>query len=124
MTIRLFFLIITSVGLSSFAQIFMKIGVSDPQFRAAFFNGVHIQSIWTIAANWYVLLGLSMYVLSVGFWLAVLSKVDVTFAYPFVGLGFILTMLFGWLFLQESVGITRVIGTLIIVFGVILVSRS
>ena len=33
----------------------------------------------------------------------VLTKVDVSFAYPFVGLGFILTMLFGYLMLGMGI---------------------
>jgi drug/metabolite transporter (DMT)-like permease len=65
-----------------------------------------------------------MYVLGAGLWLLVLSKVDVSLAYPFVGLGFIMTMLLGWLFLHEGVGVERIIGTLLIAGGVVLVSRS
>ena len=45
-------------------------------------------------------------------------------AYPFVGLGFVMTMLLGWAFLNEDIGLLRIVGTLLIVAGVVLVSRS
>lgn len=68
--------------------------------------------------------GLALYALGAIVWLFVLAKVDVSFAYPFVGLGFILTMLLGWWWLNEPVDLTRVVGTLLVASGVFLVSRS
>ncbi|EGL53322.1 hypothetical protein MAMP_00820 [Methylophaga aminisulfidivorans MP] len=57
------------------------------------------------------------------FWLYVLTRVDVSRAYPFVGLGFIGTMLFAHFFLQEPITIQKLAGTLLIVSGVVLLAR-
>jgi drug/metabolite transporter (DMT)-like permease len=76
----------------------------------------------TIATNLHIVLGLGMYVAGAGLWLLVLSRADISLAYPFVGLGFVLTMLLGWLFLGEQVGLTRVIGTFLVVAGVYLIA--
>ena len=54
----------------------------------------------------------------------VLAKVDVSLAYPFVGVGFIVTMVLGWLLLQEPVGLTRITGTLLVAIGAYLVAQS
>lgn len=124
MTFKVFFLIITCVTLSAVSQMVMKMGMSSPQIQTALANGFKLGAAWDVATNLYVFLGLSMYVMGAGLWLLVLSKVDVSMAYPFVGLGFVMTMILGWLFLQENVGMIRISGTLLIVLGVILVSRS
>jgi multidrug transporter EmrE-like cation transporter len=68
--------------------------------------------------------GLFAYVASAGVWLYVLSQLEVSKAYPFVGLGFVLTMLFAYLFLNEPITALKLTGTLLIVSGVVLVSLS
>jgi drug/metabolite transporter (DMT)-like permease len=124
MTLKTFSLIITCVSLSALSQMIMKVGMSSPQIQSALSSGLGVDTAWKVATNMFVVLGLGLYVFGAGLWLYVLSRVDVTVAYPFVGLGFILTMLLGWLFLHEGVGLLRLGGTLLIVAGVVLVSRS
>ena len=77
-----------------------------------------------MAPNPFVVGGLALYALGAVVWLAVLAKVDVSAAYPFVGLGFILTMVMGYWFFGEPLSTNRVLGTLLIVSGVVLVARS
>jgi multidrug transporter EmrE-like cation transporter len=50
--------------------------------------------------------------------------VQVSLAYPFVGLGFVLTMLLGWAIHGDSLSVARVAGTLIISLGVVILARS
>lgn len=57
-------------------------------------------------------------------WLFVLSRVEVSFAYPFVALGFVLTAIMGRLFFQDSFSIEKAAGTALIILGVVLMSRS
>jgi drug/metabolite transporter (DMT)-like permease len=67
--------------------------------------------------------GLVLYVASAGVWLGVLSRWEVSKAYPLVGLGFVLTLGVGWA-LGEQVGALRVAGVVLIAAGVVLVSQS
>ena len=71
----------------------------------------------------YVLGGFLLYGLGAVVWLAVLSKWDVSKAYPLVGLGFVFTVGIGFL-IGEQVTTPRVIGVLLICSGVFLVGRS
>jgi drug/metabolite transporter (DMT)-like permease len=112
------------VTLSALSQLIMKVGMSSTETQTALAKGIRLETFQAIAVNGYVLLGLAMYVIGAGFWLLVLSKSDVSLAYPFVGIGFIIIMLLGWLFLQENIGTFRVLGTLLIAIGVYLVSQS
>ena len=124
MTIKLFLLVITCVTIGALAQLAMKIGMSGPVVQATLASGVGANIVWTIMRSPLVIGGLFAYVIGAGLWLLVLSKADLSLVFPFTGLGFILTMLFGWLFLNENVGFDRMMGTLIIAFGAYLVAKS
>jgi len=124
MNAKLLVLIIGSVSLSALAQLFLKLGMSDHTVQQALGQGSSYEAIRTVVSNLHVLAGLALYALGAAVWLLVLAKVDVSFAYPFVGLGFILTMLLGWLLLAEPVGAARVTGTMLVALGVYLVSTS
>jgi len=79
--------------------------------------------VLTIVSAPFVWLGLFMYFCGALVWLLVLARLDVSLAYPFVGLGFILTMFLGFFLLNETVSLTRIGGTLLVVLGVVLISR-
>jgi multidrug transporter EmrE-like cation transporter len=117
-------LILVSVSLSAIAQLVLKLGMSGARVQSTLGGDSVVDSLMTVMTDGRVLLGLFIYGVGVILWLWVLSQTDLSFAYPFVGIGFILTMLFGAVFLSEPVGITRISGTLLIVAGVVLVSQS
>ncbi len=115
-------LILFSVSLSVLAQILLKQGMSSPNVHASFNNGL-TTGVMTVLTNLFVLGGLTAYVSSAAIWLGVLAKVDVSKAYPFVGLGFIGTMLFAYWFLNEPLTLSKAVGTLLILLGVIIISK-
>ena len=65
-----------------------------------------------------------MMVISMGSHLFVLSRVEISFAYPFLGLSFVLITLWGFFMLGEDVNLWRVTGVFLICAGVILVAKS
>jgi multidrug transporter EmrE-like cation transporter len=69
-------------------------------------------------------LGLTLFGISAVFWLVVLSRVDLSVAYPLVGLSYIVVVLFSKLFLQEQVTALRWLGVLVIALGITLVGLS
>lgn len=118
-------LIILSVTLSALAQITMKSGMSSEHIqRELAESNSALQIAFQVASNGYVVLGIGFYGLSAILWLLVLAKLDVSLAYPFVGLGFILTMVLSFMFLGEPISSLKVFGTLLVVAGVILVAQS
>jgi drug/metabolite transporter (DMT)-like permease len=68
--------------------------------------------------------GLGLFVLSAAVWLVVLSKVSLSFAYPFVSLTYVLILLFDRLVLHDTVSGLRWAGVALIVAGIVLVSRT
>ncbi len=117
-------LIFVSVAMTTTAQILLKVGMSLPGVEQAVYEGRLVDKFLAVALNLPVVSGVVLYVGSLIVWLFVLAKVDVTYAYPFVGLGFLLTMAFGFLFLEEQMSLSRIGGTVLVAAGVLLVGRS
>ena len=119
-----FFLVLVSVLLSSIAQIVLKEGMSSAAVLSAASQGVNMRMAIVIASNIKVLSGLLIYFASAAVWLFVLSRIAVGFAYPFVGLGFVVTMLLAWLVRGEVPSSPQIVGTLTICLGVTLMARA
>lgn len=117
-------LILTSVSLSAMAQLFLKAGMSSPSATQALLRGQIAPVIVEISTNIWLLTGLVIYFVGALIWLLVLARVEVSQAYPFVGIGFILTMVFGRILMGDHVTAIRVIGTLMVAGGVALIARS
>ncbi len=116
-------LILFSVSCSAIAQIFLKLGMSQPAVLKELATGDHLMLAASIIGNGWVLGGLALYFFGAAVWLFVLARVDVSFAYPFVGLGFIVTLLLGRIVMGDVVTLTRVIGTVLVSTGVLLIAR-
>jgi drug/metabolite transporter (DMT)-like permease len=69
-------------------------------------------------------LGLTLCGISALFWLVVLSRIDLSVAYPFVGLSYIIVVLFSRLFLNEQVTALRWLGVVVVAVGIAIVGLS
>ena len=115
-------LIFISVLLASGSQLVLKIGMTSAAVQDALAMrregligpGSLLIGIGTHPA---VLAGLVCFGLSAVVWLFVLSKIDVSQAYPCVALGIVLTTLGGGLLLGEEISVTRWLGLAVIVGG-------
>lgn len=118
-------LILLSVAFSAFAQIALKAGMAAPAVQRALLDGAgKVAAVGVIAFNPFILLGLFLYFASAAIWLLVLARVEVSFAYPFVALGFVLTAVLGRLVFQDSFSAAKIIGTLLIMAGVVVLARG
>lgn len=115
--------IVASVAMSAVAQILMKYGMSRPAMQRALAGPV-AGALWQIATSPGVIGGLLVFGISVCAWLYVLSRVDVSYAYPFVSLGMVLTVASGWLLLGEALPPARILGLALIIAGVMIVAAT
>lgn len=76
------------------------------------------------ATNLHVLFGLLCYGLGFMVWLVVLSKAEVSYAYPLISLGYVFTALLARAIFGEAVGTTRLAGIFVTCLGVLLIARS
>jgi drug/metabolite transporter (DMT)-like permease len=80
--------------------------------------------IATLALNPMIVGGLAVYVLGTLFWLVALSRLDLSYAYPFASLNYVLVLLASWLFLGELPSPTRLAGVALICLGVCAIART
>lgn len=120
---NIFLIAIASVAISVMAQFSLKMGMSSPAIREALSTAGGAHSAMAVATNKFVLLGFLLYGIGALVWLAVLSKWEVSKAYPLVGLGFVFTLLIGFS-LGEQVSMPRAFGAVLICAGVFVVSKT
>jgi len=111
-------LAVLCVMLSAAAQLAMKVGMAPPAG-----SGVGNTYLHALTSPW-VWAGMGLYGLSAVAWLWVLSRLDVSLAYPLVSLGFVLTMAAGVLWLGEPWSWQRAGGALLIVAGVLMMAAD
>jgi len=80
--------------------------------------------LWRIGTNPYVIAGLAIYVTGTVFWLVALSRVDLSYAYPFASLSYVVMLAAAWLLFKEDLSPMRLAGTGVVFLGVLLISRS
>lgn len=116
-------LILTSVSLNALAQILLKLGmVRIGRFDLA--AGQIASILPKVVLSPFIVGGMACYAISIGLWLVVLSRVDVSAAYPFNSVGFVIAAVVGYWFFGESIGVARITGIALICAGVVLISSS
>lgn len=77
------------------------------------------------SATWHshlwILCGLGVYALGTGFWVLCLADLDLSYAYPFTGLTYVLVLGASWLLFDESLTVQRLVGVLAICLGVAMI---
>lgn len=113
-----------SVSITAVAQIVLKAGMAGAAVQAALSGRPSIPMLFTILFQPAVFLGLALYFLAALIWLIVLSRIEVSTAYPFVAVGFVLTAVLGRLFFHETMSLAKVAGILLICSGVAVLARA
>jgi drug/metabolite transporter (DMT)-like permease len=119
-----FLLILASIIASVAGQYVLKTGAGQLGTLGVeqAHNGLAIA--FKAATNPWIIGGLGCYALGAVSWIVVLTRVPLSWAYPILALNQILILLVAWLFLGETVSAQRWCGALLVVAGVIMVSRS
>src|SRR6185436_19903809 len=98
---------------NSMSQILLKHGMNT--IGKFDFGG---ESLWKMAPvvglNPYVISGLAVLVFSMGMHLMALSRVDLSFAYPFLSVSYVLVLLAGYFWFGEPINAARIGGVALI----------
>ncbi len=119
-------LILFDVLVSVAGQLTLKRGMMEVgKIDAAFFANP-LAGVWRMFTTTpLVLLGLAMYGVGAFIWLIVLSRANLSYAYPMIALTYVLVPLAAWLFLNEpAIPPLRWAGMVLIIIGVALVAQS
>lgn len=108
-------LILLNVVLLTSGQLLWKKGLTAA-------GGLSLSNILQVFISPLVAAGLLLYVVATVVWFAVLSKADLSYAYPLQSIAYIVGMIAAWLILKEVIPLNRWVGVLIIMIGVAVVS--
>jgi multidrug transporter EmrE-like cation transporter len=78
----------------------------------------------SLVLNPLVVVGLAIYLVGTLFWLVALSRLDLSYAYPFASLNYILVLISAWFILGEVPSSTRLVGVALISLGVCAIART
>jgi multidrug transporter EmrE-like cation transporter len=117
-------LVLFSVFLATAGQLLLKTGMA----KVGYIDGERLSNpmalIGDVLRTWQVVAGLAVFVLSAMSWLVVMSRVPLSFAYPFVGITYVLLALFGKFVIHEHVPSLRWLGVALIVAGIVVVGKT
>ncbi len=116
-------LILFTVTTNAAAQIMLKRGMMQLGPLAIGNDGV-IMTVFSVVFQPWVFFGLSTFVISMMSHLYVLSRVELSFAYPFLSLAYVMVTAYAFFIFGEDVGALRVAGIGLICAGTVLVAMS
>lgn len=114
--------IIIAVVIGIVGQILIKKGLNS--IENLDFSGQLIRSYIKVFSSPLNIAGVLIYFSSALFWLYGLSKVNLSYAYPFLALSYVLILLTSWIFLGEDIPTLRWIGVMVICFGIFILYKS
>ncbi len=111
--------LLVAIAFSTTGELFLKIGMQrvghltfSPQMLGRTFT------------TWQVLVGFGLFFIGSVFWLWVISRADLSWAYPMLALGYVLVVLESQFLLHEPVSGQRWLGTVVVLLGVTLLYGS
>ncbi len=116
MTPEVLLVLLVAIILSNVGEVLLKVGV-DRVGAITFEPQTLIRALmqWQVLAGFALLFGGSL------FWLAVISRTNLSVAYPLLAIGYVLVALWSFFVLKEPMSLTRLLGIGAIVGGVALV---
>ena len=115
--------ILFTVMTNAAAQLMLKQGMMT--LGSVSFDGVNplIRLLQIVFSPW-VFLGLCTFVISMASHLYVLSKVELSFAYPFLSLAYVAVAVFAYFVFREDLNAWRIAGIAFICVGTVLIAQS
>jgi len=118
MTITSMALLLFAVASAATGQVMLKHGMQIATARAAHSGG---SLALRAATTPWVLLGLAVFGISAVAWLAALSRVPLSVAYPFNALGYLVILTASVVVLHERANVFTWLGSLMVVSGLLVV---
>ena len=116
-------LILFTVITNAAAQIFLKKGMLEHGSFELNLSSI-LSNALKILLNPLVALGLLTFVISMASHLLVLSRVEISFAMPFLSLAYVIVAVYAYIVFSENLNVYRIAGIGFICLGTILIAKS
>ncbi len=115
--------ILFTVATNAAAQLMLKQGMTNLSAGVIAQDNIILKLLMIVFSPW-VFFGLATFVISMASHMYVLSKVDLSFAYPFLSLAYVLVAVLAWQLFGEELGAYKIAGIAFICIGTILIAQS
>ncbi len=109
--------------LTVIGEVMLKVGITHVTNRVGAFS-LSPTILFSTFTDWRVLLGFALVFGGSLFWLGVISRVELSFAYPLLAMNYVILLIPSRFLLHEAISPTRIVGACIIVAGVIVITWS
>ena len=113
----IYVLLLTGICLTVTGELLLKLGMR----HVGEFSFTPLLLVRTFT-QWRVVLGFAFIFSGSLFWLAVISRVDFSFAYPLLAFSYVVSLIPARLILHEDVTPNRIVGALIIFLGMVVIT--
>jgi len=79
---------------------------------------------FSMLINPHIIIALLLTLLSGITWMIAMTKFEISYAYPFTLLGLVMVTIFSILFFNESINVFKIVGIIIICFGMVVLSKG
>jgi multidrug transporter EmrE-like cation transporter len=104
-----------SIFLGATGQFLFRLGMLS-------YGKVSVENIWRqlfgIITTPAIFFGFICFGISSILWLVVISRWELSYAYPMVALGYVIAILYGAFFLQEAISFPKILGSGLILLGI------
>jgi len=118
------FYIFLTVAFAVSSQLIIKWQMAN--YSLENYNGMYEKFLFalTMLLNPFIMLSILLTLLSGLSWIIAMTKFDISYAYPFTSLGFVLILIFSSLLFNETISIYKLVGVLFIVLGIMIISKD
>jgi drug/metabolite transporter (DMT)-like permease len=114
-------LLLTASALTVIGEVLLKLGVNAVSAQVGAFS-LEPRVLWATFTDWRVVLGFALVFGGALFWLGVISRVNLSFAYPLLALNYVLILIPSRFILGESITPSKIVGAAIVVIGVVVIT--
>lgn len=115
--------ILGTILFSVYGQIIVKWQVAKAGALPALFTDKVVFLVALIINPW-IISGLAGGFLALMCWMGAMTHFELSYAYPFLSVSFVLVLVFSALLFNETLTMAKLLGTLFIVVGIIVASRG
>ena len=119
---KFFMFVILPVLLASGGEFMLKHSINHQETSEVVLSW--FDSVLRMLANPLIVMSLLMIVSGGVLWVVAMSKYELSFLYPFMSLNFLVIVVGSQFFLGESVSIYRYVAVVLIIVGLVIISRS
>lgn len=119
------FLVLLAPIIGTMGQVFLKYGMREiGQITLIELKNNSCSILLSIFSNLWILMAIPLYIGGFILWLIVLSKFNLSFAYPFLALSFVMVPLLSSYIFGEHIPIMMWLGILVVFTGIVIIGIS